>query len=327
MQSKHVNKKSLTISALVGISAVAAVYTIGCSSNSSSISSSTASMCNVPIEASLSTAERIGGATTSVALYSPDGSEWTLYNIANELRATPIGMAKGAIHGIEVEGYIHDIEVVEYEGSRYALLSMGSEGIAVVNVTDPGGMTVVTSVKVNCDHEGINWAEGGGAVIYDNNISSTRGPVTSLAVNDEGNATVPSLQLLIGDEGYGLHKTALSNLFDATNGRETDGTLLIDGTEAYTLQYAGENAWGGPKSLKLYGEGNSTKLFVAQGFLGMGIYDPVTLEQVGRYNHYTNTGGLDDWFLDRIPVTDVQIGNIVPCIGPPLYNQACYEPM
>ena len=30
-----------------------------------------------------------------------------------------------------------------------------------------------------------------------------------------------------------------------------DGTLLID-SETYTLQYAGENPWGGPESLKLY---------------------------------------------------------------------------
>lgn len=322
MKRQYINKRSVTLSAIVGIglSVVASVYTIGCS-YSDGWSNST--MCNVPIEASLNTQTRIGGATTSVELYSPDGTEWALYNIANELRATPVEGAVSSV-GLEVEGYIHDIEIVDYtDGKRYALLSMGEEGIAAVNVTDPSAMAFVTSVRVNYDHEGITWTEGGGDIIPDNNISGTRGPVSSLVVYDDGNTT----QLLIGDAKYGLHKTALSNLFDTVNGREADGTLKIE-QELYTLQYAGENPWGGPQSLTLNGEGNNTRLFVAQGFLGMGIYDPRTLEQVGRYNLYTdaterNRG--EDWFIDMNVADAVQPGYIDVCTGMPDYNQANFE--
>jgi hypothetical protein len=137
------------------------------------------------------------------------------------------------------------------------------------------------------------------------------------------------VQLIIGDERYGLHKTALSNLFMDTNEtREADGTLMIE-NEVYTLQYAGENPWGGPKSLTLYGEGNSTRLFVAQGFLGMGIYDPKTLDKVGYYNHYTDTNVTEDWFIDMNVSEVVQSdGNgtfIDTCTGMPDYRQASYE--
>lgn len=199
-------------------------------------------------------------------------------------------------------------------------------GITAVDISNPAGMAIdpnVESVKVNYYQEGINWAEGGGDIIYDNNISSTRGPVSSLAVYNEGNSTDPNWQLIIGDEGYGLHKTALGNLFDAAIGREAeDGTLKIE-DEVYTLQYAGENAWGGPKSLTLFGEGNNTRLFVAQGFLGMGIYDPKTLDKVGYYNHYTDTNVIEDWFIYLDVSTDGT--KIDSCTGMPDYRQASYE--
>jgi len=329
---KYMNKKNAVNLTAVGIGLTVAgmLYVTGCGGGGGSDATTdipgipgTSSLCSVPLEASLNTQERIGGATTAVELLSTDSGEWTLFNIANELRATKTGMTKGTEHSFEVEGFIRGIEIVtDNENNSYALLAMGAEGIAAVNITDPAAMTLVSSVKVNYYHEGINWAEGGGDVIYDNNISSTRGPVSSLAVYDDGNVSTP-LQLIIGDEGYGLHMTTLDNLLNST--LESDGTLMIDGPETYTLQYAGENPWGGPKSLTLFGEGNNTKLFVAQGFLGMGIYDPKTLEKVGRYNHYTNTNVTEDWFIDRNVSDEVQSGNLDACTGMPDYNQASYE--
>ncbi len=307
-----------------GIVVASLLYNTGCSTGSGVGDSS---LCNVPLEASLSSVERIGGATTSVALFSSDGSEWSLFNTANELHATPVGLTKGVDFKLEVEGYIHNIEIVTVGDKQYALLAMGTDGITAVDVTTPASMAIVANVKVNYHQEGIAWTEGGGDVVPDNIIETTRAPISSLAVYNEGTVEEPSLQLLIGDEGYGLHKTALSNLFDATAGREEDGTLKID-SETYTLQYAGENPWGGPKSLTLHGEGSSARLFVAQGFLGMGVFDPVTLAQVGRYNLYTDvTGdnGGEDWFLDMNVNTEVQAGFLDSCTGMPDYNQASFE--
>ena len=277
--------------------------------------------CDVPLEASLDTQERIGGAATNVELIDYDGAEWTFFNIANELRVTQVDMNKSEAYGIEVEGFIQNIEIVEYtDGNRYALLAMGSSGISAVKITDPAGMSLVASAKVNYEHTGISFTDGGGTVFHDNNISSSSGPISSLAVYDDNG----TLQLLIGDKGYGLHKTALSNLFDTVNGREEDGTLKID-QEMYTLQYAGENPWGGPESVKLYGG----KLFVAQGFLGMGIYDAETLAQVGSYHLYTdaseNNGG-EDWFINMNVANEVQgVDHLDACTGMPNYNQASYE--
>ena len=237
---KYVNKKNaVRLTAFIALTALSMFNVTGCGcgggGGDGGGGDGTVSMCDVPLEASLSTQERIGGAVTNVKLFMADDkvTEWTLYNIANELRATRVDTPTSTV-GLEVEAFIRDIEIVTYKGKRYALLAMGEEGITAVNITDPTSMAIepnVESVKVNYYHEGINWAVGGGAVIYDNDISSTRGPVSSLAVYDEGNAT----QLLIGDEGYGLHKTALSNLFGDTNeSREIEGTLKIE-DEDYTL--------------------------------------------------------------------------------------------
>ncbi len=278
--------------------------------------------CDVPIEASLNTQDRIGGAVTNVQLVQNDGVEWTFFNIANELRVTQVDMNKTQAYGIEVEGFIQDIEIVDnVDGNRYALLAMGSSGISAVNITNPAGMSLVASAKVNYEQTGITFTDGGGTIWPDNNISGSSGPITSIAVYDDSTGT---LQLLIGDKAYGLHKTALNNLFDTVDGREEDGTLKID-KEAYTLQYAGENPWGGPESLKLYGG----KLFVAQGFLGMGIYDPQTLGKVGAYSLYTDaTGdnGGEDWFINMNVADEVQGADYLDaCTGMPNYNQASYE--
>ncbi len=326
MQQNYINKRSLILSAVVamGIIVMASVYIKGCSDSSGF---STSGTCNFPLEASLDMQERIGGSVTSVALFSSDGAEWTLFNTANELHAMQVGATESS-SGLEVEGFIRDIELVTREnGSRYALLAMGDEGIAVVNVTDPAAMTLVTSARVNYEQTGISWTEGGGDIVPNNTISSTHGPVTSLAVYNEGEMTSPMLQLLIGDAGYGLQKTALENLFDTVNGREEDGTLKIE-QEVYTLQYAGENPWGGPEGLTLHGEGNNSRLFVAQGYLGMGIYDPQTLKQVGRYNLYTdateeNRG--EDWFIHMNVADAVQSGYLDACTGMPDYQQANFE--
>ncbi len=282
------------------------------------------SLCSTPLEASLSDGlDRIGGATTSVALVDVADTNWTLYNNANELHAADVSNPLKTA-GLEVEGYIHDIETVKYGGKSYALLAMGEEGITVVDVENPLVMVKGINVKVNYEEPNITIAEGSGS-LADINISSSRAPISSLAVYNEGSATVPNWQLIIGDEGYGLHKTSLDNLFDETNGRETDGTLLIDGPEQYTLQYAGESPWGGPKSLTLYGEGNSRRLFVAQGFMGMGIYDPRDLTHVGHYNLYTdatedNNG--EDWFYD---MNISAIASTDSCTGMPDYLQASAE--
>lgn len=339
MKNRSQNKKNWILSKafVIGLATVSILFMTGCSDKSGSNSSDetdgtdvNTSLCNVPLEANLNTTVpgRIGGATTAVELFEIGGEEWTFFNISNELRAAKVG-ASLSTPGLEMKGSIRDIEMVTVGDTHYALLAMGDEGIAAVNITDPAAMAEVSSVKVNYDHAGITWTEGGGDIIIDNNISSMRAPITSLAVYDDGNESTP-LELIIGDEEYGLHKTALGNLLNANLG--ADGTLLIDGPEEYTLQYAGENPWGGPKNLKLFGEGNNTRLFVAQGFLGMGIYNPETLQKVGYYNLYTDVtekNGGEDWFIDMNVSTQVSSGEngrfLDVCTGMPDYRQTSFE--
>ncbi len=274
-------------------------------------------LCGVNPEAFISSQSRIGGSSTVITLLDPATEEWTLYNVANELRATQVGITESAKFSLVVEGFIHDIDVVEYpatSGAHFALLSMGDKGIAVVDVTDPTNMSAVLAVHVNYEHTGIPWTDGGGNVSVDNIISGVHAPISSLEVYTDVGAVK---HLLIANKAYGLHKTLLSNLFEEATGREEDGTLKIE-SETYTLQYAGENPWGGPESLKLYihGEEDRGKLFVAMGFLGLGIFDPDTLgangtaagDQIGGYNLYTATDSTEDWFIDINVADEVQDG-------------------
>jgi hypothetical protein len=309
-------------------------------------------------EAYLDSQSRIGGSSTVITLpdapdivplLNPDDG-WGFYNVANDLRATQVGVPESAKYSLTVEGFIQDIDIVEYPvGSltHYALLSMGDQGIAVVNVTDPTNMVAVLRVHVNYEQSDIAWTDGGGNVTSGNSISGVHAPISSLEVYDDGGVTY----LLIANKAYGLHKTPLSNLFDEVAGREADGTLLIDtvttGAEKYTLQYAGENPWGGPEALTLYKDPTDEtdtqgKLFVAMGFLGMGIFDPNTLEQIGGYNLYTDVSSVEDWFIDMDVATEVQSdigplgggeGEEYSCAGPcldeftgmPDYRQAAFE--
>ena len=310
-------------------------------------------LCGAGQEAFLNSQSRIGGASTVVKLLEP-GGEWTLYNVANELRSTRVGITESAKYALAVDGFILDIDVVEYPASSgvfYALLAMGDKGIAVIDITDPANMQFRFGVHVNYEQTGISWTDGGGNVTEDNIISGVHAPVTALEVYTDGSDTK---HLLIANKAYGLHKTLLSNLFDETLGREADGTLKID-SETYTLQYAGENPWGGPESMTLYIDGaDQGKLFVAMGFLGMGIFDPETLgatgtaagDQIGGYNLYTATDSKEDWFvradgenLDPADLVQSDIsggggeGVAWECIGKcldeftgmPDYRQAAYE--
>jgi len=350
IQAKTLLKRTATTGAvllatLLGLAA--------CSGGGGGGGGGSSSLCDVPLEASLTSADRIGGATTSNLLFTQQvlvgeeiqDQEWTLYNVANELRARRVSTSTDdPYYAIEVPGYIHDIDIVTYPegegGVRYALLAMGAEGIAVVNLADPAAMSLVRSIGVNYEQTGLTWTDGGGNVVPGNTIASDRAPISSLAVYDSQPGSVEDpLQLIIADKGYGLHKTALSNLLEGPVLDADQLTLLID-SEVYTLQFAGEVPWGGPLSLTLYGDAPDQRLFVAMGYLGLGIFDPDTLQQVGGYNLYTDASVSEDWFIDMDVSEVVQDSSIAECdvpvegevaayldpdTGMPNFRQVCFE--
>jgi hypothetical protein len=76
---------------------------------------------------------------------------------------------------------------------------------------------------------------------------------------------------------------------------------------------------------------NETRLFVAMDFLGMGIFDPNTMQQVGRYNLYLDTSVVEDWFINMDVSTEVasdpSSGDLYldDFTGMPDYRQANFE--
>lgn len=256
---------------------------------------------------------QLGGATTVASIYDDGAKEWALFNAANRLSATEVAPSAEPVHSIHVSGFIHDLVHVDYQGAHYALLATGRDGIAIVDVTDPTAMACQGSVTVNYYRDGITFTEGGGAILVDQVKEGTRGTVQALETDGH--------TLWIGNGDYGLHRTSLDNLLAAGGPvLEPDGTLLVE-HERFTLLYAGEIPWGGPRGMLLF----ENRLFVAVDSLGLAIVDPVTLERVGRYNLYTDAGLLEDWFLDMDVAQEVQPGFLDPEHGMPDYNQVSYE--
>jgi len=257
---------------------------------------------------------QIGGSTTAVERFQYNGAEWSLFNVGTTLKATAVGTSKEDVYDLILPGVVYDIEIIEYDEHTYALAAIGGAGIAVVNISDPTSMSLVSVAPVNYYFDGVIFAEGGGDILFDNVFSSIAGPVVALA-ND-------GTDLYIGDNAFGIHKTSLANVFG--NVLEGDGTLLID-SEVLTVQYAGERPWGGPISLKFYGG----KLFAGLGALGMGIFDPATLDQVGRYNLYTDEDRTEDYFGAMALSSAVHSLNgdlyLDDFTGMPDYRQVNYE--
>ncbi|SFM77125.1 hypothetical protein [Marinobacter pelagius] len=266
-------------------------------------------------------AVQIGGATTATARANLGDTDWAVYNMANRLAITPIQTTAGVVHEIELENFIQDILVVPYEGRTYALAAVRESGIAVVDITDPAAMQVLHTTPVNYYQDDIKYAEGGGDIV-EGVVIEGHGFIKSLEADAEATT------LWIANESYGIHRVPLANVITSTPVLEEDGSLLIDPadpntTEMYTLQYSGEHPWGAPADLQLH----NGYLYAAIGFLGLGVYDPVTLDRVGYYNLYTDATVSEDWFID-MNVADEVVNpetHLDEDTGMPNYLQASFE--
>lgn len=260
--------------------------------------------------------EQIGGSSTAVARFTYNGAEWALFNVGTALKAAPVGTSAQPPQEIVLPGFIQDLTTLSYNGGTYALAALGGAGVALVDISDPAAMTLLNVAAVNYRLENVTYAEGGGSILYGNLLESVKAPIVA-AVSD-------GTSLFLADAEYGIHKTALSNLFN--NVREADGTLLID-QERVTVQYAGERPWGGAQALKLFGN----RLFIPLDVLGLGIFDPATLEMVGRYNYYLDGQRGEDYFgamvvadaVAKDPLTGAPYLDAVT--GMPDYRQVNYE--
>jgi len=259
---------------------------------------------------------QIGGASTAVARFQYGGAEWCLFNLGTALRATTVGMTAGATYEVTLPAFATDIEIVSYGGQVYALVAAGGAGICVVDITDPTAMVLQNILPVNYIIEGVTYTETGGSILPDNVFSSLSSTIASL-VSD-------GTDLYIANHDFGLQKTSLVNVFGDV--REEDGTLQID-QELCTVQYAGEKAWGGPVDLSIV----NGKLFCGLGALGIAIFDPASLTQIGRYNLYTDEARTEDYFgamaITQAVSSDPVSGDLFldDFTGMPDYRQVNYE--
>jgi hypothetical protein len=295
--------------ALVAAVSAMALAVGGCGSDSDSESTPL-----VVVEANLDTqAAQVGGATVAVEYYTDSTGEWALYSMANRLAATKLGMARAAAPEIgNLPGTVLNITIVP--GQPIALLAMGEKGIGVVDITNPAAMVYRGTMTVNYSTPELTFSDGGGNQLIEPAADHTGGFVTDLLVYNDGTDN----QLLIANESFGIQKTKLSNLLGAAAG----APVAIDGAQAFTLKYAGENPWGGPRSLKMH----NGKLYAALGFLGIGIYDPATLTRTAKYNLYADATTREDWFgYQNEKAVDLLSGEFIDADGMPTWQQASLE--
>ncbi|HYW91384.1 MAG TPA: hypothetical protein VFA95_02770 [Gammaproteobacteria bacterium] len=266
------------------------------------------------VEANLDTqVAHVGGATVAVKYY-PDGSgEWVLYSMANRLGATRIGMTKSAVTEIDdLPGTIRNITIVP--GRPIALLAMGEKGIGVVDISDPAAMVYLGTMSVNYTTPDIDYSDGGGNHLTEPSADHTNGYISDLLVYNDGTED----QLLIANKAFGIQETKLSNLLNAAPG----SAIPIDGPQAWTLKYAGENPWGGPLSLTMH----DGKLYAVLEFMGIGIYDPADLARLASYNLYADPTTREDWFgYQHEKAVDVLSGEYIDADGMPTWQEASRE--
>lgn len=306
--------KRLRSTLWLATSALALALT-ACGSGSGSGSSAPAPL--VVVESNLDTqVAQIGGATIAVERYSDASGDWVLYSMANRLGATKVGMAKGTATEIaNLPGTILNITIVP--GQPTALLAMGEKGIGVVDITDPAAMVYRGTLTVNYSTPEFTYVDGGGNPLVEPAADDhVNGVIADLLIYNDGTAD----QLLIANESFGIQKTKLSNLLGAAPG----AAIVIDGAQAWTLKYAGENPWGGPLSLKMH----DGKLYAALGVLGIGIYDPATLTRTAKYNLYADATTREDWFgYQHEKAVHLLSGEFIDADGMPTWQQAGLELM
>jgi hypothetical protein len=226
---------------------------------------------------------RQGGATTAVERYQDADGDWAVFSMGNRLAVSKIGLAKEAVGELrDLPGSVRSITIVP--GAARALVAMGDKGIAVVDLGTPLAPALLKVVSVGYTRPAFTYVDGGGNPLTSDAATLPNGSIAHLLVYNDGTDD----QLLVANEAFGVQQTKLSNLDAAADGAE----LAIDGAQAWTLKYAGENPWGGPRHMKMSGG----RLYVALAYLGVGIYDPATLARSGFYSVYSDTSTREDWF-------------------------------
>ncbi len=231
--------------------------------------------------------QQLGGSTSAVATFGHAGARWVAFGVGNRLTLAPLGLVRGVETRLIVPGAIRDLRVFETSvagvARRFALMAMGTAGVGVVEVTDPTSPQHVDSARLDHFRDGIVYTDGGGTIQTDGVLQTDQAEVS--CVETDGTTA------WIGDAGWGIKALPLESLLGPMP-RKANGTLATV-AERYTLHHAGETGWGGPLQIRHV----RGRLFVAQGFLGLGIYDGATLERVGGYNLYTDADVVEDWFI------------------------------
>jgi hypothetical protein len=133
---------------------------------------------------------------TALATFPYAGLDIIAFNAANRLALTTLTTFPAPLSWLDLSGFVQDIEIATFEGTLYALVAMGPEGIAVVDVDDPAQPVLVAQVRVSYGAEGLSFAGAADATAF--------ATVNALATD--------GATLWIGDADYGLKSTELEQL-------------------------------------------------------------------------------------------------------------------
>jgi hypothetical protein len=136
---------------------------------------------------------------TALEAFAHDGQAMVAFNVANRLSIARADNLPTPLAWLDLSGFVLDIEVVDLGAMRYALLALGSEGIAVVDVNDPARPTLVAEVQAGY--------MAGGILFSMDHADALPGDASAIdSIVSDGTT------LWLHDWNYGLQRTPLENL-------------------------------------------------------------------------------------------------------------------
>jgi hypothetical protein len=137
---------------------------------------------------------------TVFATFPDAGSEIVLFNEANRLSLSTIPSFPQALASLDLSGFVLDIDVVDLGNRRLALVAMGREGIAVVDVSLAAQPRLVAEMRGRYMAEGLSFAATGAEEVL------PAAPAAILSLASDGST------LWVLDADYGLQSIALDGL-------------------------------------------------------------------------------------------------------------------
>ena len=137
---------------------------------------------------------------TALEAFEHEGRDMVAFNVGNRLSVAGAANPTTPLAWLDLSGFVFDIEVVTIDAMRYALVALGSEGLAVVDINDPARPKLLAGMQPAYLPRDISFFAVHGSALPSDLSASIYSIVTD------------GTTLWLHDWNYGLHRTSVENL-------------------------------------------------------------------------------------------------------------------